>query len=156
ADRALCQAPLDRPRALPLDSSDPWGLRELATWWRRSGMARPSPEPAARMASPRAAELQGDPLAAAEEWTRLGLPYEAALALTQVGGSEAGPALARAVAIFEDIEARAGAPLARRLAQGLRVPDQLPKARRGPYASARAPPPRPPQPELARPDPTAP
>jgi DNA-binding CsgD family transcriptional regulator len=55
-----------------------------------------------------------------------------------VSGSEAGPALARAVSIFEDIDARAGARLARRLAQRLGVAEQLPKARRGPYASARA------------------
>src|SRR5262249_23547816 len=137
-DPATCQAQLEQLAVLPLDSSDPWELGELATWWRRSGMTRPFPEPAARMASPRAAELPGGPLAAAEEWTRLGLPYEAALARTQVRGGDAGPALVRAVAMFEEIEARAGARLARRLAQRLGVAEQLPKARRGPYASARA------------------
>jgi DNA-binding CsgD family transcriptional regulator len=137
-DRDACHAQLEELAALPLDNSDPWELGELATWWRRSGMTRPFPAPTARIASPRAAELRGDPLAAAAEWTELGLPYEAALALTQVSESEAGAALARAVSILEEIEARAGARLVRRLARHLGVADQLPGVRRGPYASARA------------------
>ncbi|MDK1481382.1 LuxR C-terminal-related transcriptional regulator, partial [Sinorhizobium sp. 6-117] len=64
-------------------------------------------------------------------------PYEAALALMQVRGAEAGPALARAVTIFESLEARPAAALARKQAQRLGVADQLPKSRRGPYAAAR-------------------
>ncbi|MGK9233711.1 AAA family ATPase [Inquilinus limosus] len=123
--------------AMDLDSFDPWVLGELAVWWRRCGMAAPLPPATARAPRPRAAELSGDPLAATAEWTRLGLPYEAALALTQVRGAEAGPALARAVAMLEEIEARPAALLARRTAQSLGVADQLPKARRGPYAVAR-------------------
>jgi len=59
------------------------------------------------------------------------------LALLQVRGSEAGAALARAVSMFEEIEAKPAAMLARRLAQRLGVGAQLPKARRGPYAAAR-------------------
>ena len=39
--------------------------------------------------------------------------------------------------MFEAIEARAAATLARRMAQRLGVAGQLPKARRGPYAAAR-------------------
>jgi DNA-binding CsgD family transcriptional regulator/tetratricopeptide (TPR) repeat protein len=137
-DLAACQTQLEQLAAMPLDTSDPWELGELATWWRRSGMTLPFPEPTARLAAPRAAELRGDPLAAAAEWTQLGLPYEAALALTQVSGTEAGPTLARTVAMLEAIEARAAAKLVRRLAQRLGVAAQLPKARRGPYANARA------------------
>ena len=87
--------------------------------------------------SPRSAELRGDPLAAAEEWSALGLPYEAALALTQAGEADAGAALARAVTMFEAIEARPAATLARRLAQRLGVAGALPKVRRGPYKDAR-------------------
>jgi DNA-binding CsgD family transcriptional regulator/tetratricopeptide (TPR) repeat protein len=137
-DVNACHTQLDELAAIRPDSLNPWQLGELATWWRRSGMARPFPLPTASIAEPRAVELGGDPLAAAAEWTRLGLPYEAALALTQVSGSEAGPALARAVSIFESIEARAAAAWARRLARRLGVAAQLPKARRGPYASARS------------------
>jgi DNA-binding CsgD family transcriptional regulator len=124
--------------AMDLDSFDPWALGELAVWWRRCGMAGPPPAVAtARAPAPRAAELAGDPLAAAAEWTRLGLPYEAALALLQVEGKEAGPALAKAVSMLEEIEARAAVLLARRTALRLGVADQLPKVRRGPYAAAR-------------------
>lgn len=137
-DMGACQAQLDELAAMRPDSFDPWELGELATWWRRSGMARPFPLPTTGIAEPRAAELGGDTTAAAEAWTRLGLPYEAALALMQADGTEVGAALARAVSILDDMEARAAARLARRLAQRRGVAAQLPKARRGPYASARA------------------
>lgn len=124
--------------AMNLDGFDPWALGELAVWWARCGMTAPPPPVAtARAPAPRAAELAGDPAAAATEWTRLGLPYEAALTLTQIRGAEAGPALTRAVAMLEEIEARPAALLARRTAQRLGVADQLPRARRGPYAAAR-------------------
>jgi len=137
-DPAASREPLAAVAAMDLDSFDPWALGELAVWWRRCGMAGPPPAvAAARAPAPRAAELAGDPLAAAAEWTRLGLPYEAALALLQAEGAEAGPALARAVATLEAIEARPAVLLARRTAQRLGVADQLPKARRGPYAAAR-------------------
>jgi DNA-binding NarL/FixJ family response regulator len=137
-DPAAAREPLRAVAAMDLDSFDPWALGELAVWWRRCGMAGPPPAVAvARAPAPRAAELAGDALAAAAEWTRLGLPYEAALALLQVVGDEAGPALARAVSMLEEIEARAAVLLARRIALRLGVADQLPKVRRGPYAVAR-------------------
>ena len=136
-DLDAAREPLAAVAAMDLDSFDPWALGELAVWWRRCEMAAPLPQATARAPAPRAAELAGDPAAAAAEWTRLGLPYEAALALTQVRGAEAGPALARAVAMLEEIEARPAAQLARRTAQRLGVADQLPRARRGPYAAAR-------------------
>ncbi len=76
--------------AMDLDNFRPWDIGELAVWWRRCGMAKPLPAPNARIPLPRSAELRGDPLAAATEWSRLGLPYEAALALMQVRGTDAG------------------------------------------------------------------
>jgi ATP/maltotriose-dependent transcriptional regulator MalT len=136
-DMRACHAQLDELAAMRLDNFDPWELGELAIWWRRSGMMQRLPVSMARIAAPRAAELRGDPLTAAAEWTRLHVPYEAALALTQVSGIEAGPAFARAVCILEAIEARAAATMARRLAARLGVAGQLPKARRGPYGIAR-------------------
>jgi DNA-binding CsgD family transcriptional regulator/tetratricopeptide (TPR) repeat protein len=136
-DMRACHAQLDELAAMNLDNFDPWELGEFATWWRRSGMTRPFPVSTARIAAPWAAELKDDPLAAATEWTRLGLPYEAALALIQVRGIESGPALARAVSLLDAIEARAAATLVRRLAPRRGVASQLPKARRGPYATAR-------------------
>ena len=136
-DLDACREQLEQVAALDLENFNPWELGDLAAWWHRSAMPKPVPAWKASLPAPRAAELANDPLAAAAEWLRLGLPYEAALALTQAKGAEAGPALARAVSLFEEIEALPGAELARRLAQRLGVAGQLPKARRGPYASAR-------------------
>ncbi|MGO4727499.1 MULTISPECIES: ATP-binding protein [unclassified Inquilinus] len=136
-DPGACHEQLAALAAMDLDGFDPWTLGEFAVWWRRGGMAGPLPMATARIPAPRMAELSGDPLAAAAEWTRLGLPYEAALALAQAQGAEAGPALARAVSMFEALEARPAALLARRTAQRLGVSAQLPKPRRGPYATAR-------------------
>jgi ATP/maltotriose-dependent transcriptional regulator MalT len=136
-DRGACHAQLEELAAMNLDNFDPWELGELATWWQRSAMARAFPAPTARVPPPRAAELRGDPLAAAAEWSRLGLPYEAGLALTQVSGPDAGAALVRAVAMFEAAEARPAELLARRRAQRQGIAGQLPKMRRGPYATAR-------------------
>jgi DNA-binding CsgD family transcriptional regulator len=123
--------------AMDIGNFRPSDIGELATWWQRCGMAGPRPGQERGFPSPRSAELRGHQLAAATEWTRLGLPYEAALALMQVRGSDAGTALARAVTMLEAIEARPAAVLARKLAQRLGVAGQMPKTRRGPYTAAR-------------------
>ena len=123
--------------AMRIEDFNPWDIGELATWWRRCQMATALPMPKTRIPSPRAAELRGDPAAAANEWSRLGLPYEAALALMQVRGAEAEAALSQALAILEEIEGRAAAALARTLAQRTGIASHLPKPRRGPYAAAR-------------------
>jgi DNA-binding CsgD family transcriptional regulator len=136
-DRSTSHEQLTALAAMGLDNFRPWDIGELAVWWRRCGMAGALPAPTTRIPLPRSAELRGDPLAAAKEWERLGLSYEAALALMQVRGDQAEVALARAVKIFEAIEARAAAALARKLAQRLGVASNLPKIRRGPYAAAR-------------------
>ena len=120
-----------------LGSFRPSDLGELAVWWRRCGMEEPLQAPMARIPWRRAIELDGDPLAGAREWDRLGLPYEAALALMQVRGADAGAALASAVARLDALGARPAAMLARKLAQRVGVADQLPRMRRGPYAVAR-------------------
>ncbi|OAP41442.1 LuxR family transcriptional regulator [Sinorhizobium glycinis] len=123
--------------AMDLDNFRISDFGELAVWWQRSGMALPLPAPKAQIPLRRAAELRGDPLEAAREWERLGLPYEAALALMQVRGADPGSALARAVTILESLGARPAAALARKQAQRLGVAGQLPKSRRGPYGAAR-------------------
>lgn len=71
--------------AMNLDNFRPWDLGELAVWWRRCGMDAELPV-AGPLPLPREAELRGDPLAAAREWTRLGVPYEAALSAMQAEG----------------------------------------------------------------------
>ncbi|WP_245364156.1 ATP-binding protein [Sinorhizobium americanum] len=123
--------------AMDLDNFRSWDFGELAVWWQRCGMATPLPESKVQIPLPRSAELRGDPLAAAAEWDRLRLPYEAALALMQVRGGGTGPALARAVTMFESLGARPAAALARKQAQRLGIAGQLPKSRRGPYGTAR-------------------
>ncbi|AJD42435.1 LuxR family transcriptional regulator protein [Rhizobium gallicum bv. gallicum R602sp] len=122
---------------MDLDNFRTWDFGELAVWWQRCGMAKPLPAPKAQLPLARSAELLGNSLSAAREWDRLGLPYEAALALMQVRGADAGPALGRAVTTLESLEARPAAALARKLAQRLGVAGHLPKSRRGPYGAAR-------------------
>ncbi|MER9047427.1 LuxR C-terminal-related transcriptional regulator [Mesorhizobium sp. M0923] len=120
-----------------LDNFRPRDLGELSVWWRRCGMPGSLPALSAPIPSPWSAELVGDPQAAAAEWTRFSLPYEAALALMQVRGADAGTALARAVAMLDEIDAPAAAALARKLAQRQGLSGLLPKVQRGPYAAAR-------------------
>ncbi|ASY63240.1 transcriptional regulatory [Sinorhizobium sojae CCBAU 05684] len=136
-DHSAGQAQLIALAAMDLDNFRSWDFGELAVWWRRCGMAMPLPSPKTQVPFPYSVELGGDPLAAATEWERLGLPYEAALALMQVRGPDAGPALARAVTMLESLEARPAVVLARKQAQRLGVIRQLPKTRRGPYGAAR-------------------
>jgi DNA-binding CsgD family transcriptional regulator/tetratricopeptide (TPR) repeat protein len=130
-----CHDQLSALAGMELDGFDPWERGELATWWRRSKM--PGKPRDKDIAAPRATELHGEPIAAADEWLRLGLPYEAALALMQAEGAQAGDALARAVGILDRIGARLAASYARSLARRLGIAAQLPKLRRGPYAAAR-------------------
>ncbi|HEV2515308.1 MAG TPA: LuxR C-terminal-related transcriptional regulator [Devosia sp.] len=114
-----------------------WDLGELAAWWRRSLMPSDVPARLGELPAPWALELAGQPARAAAEWTRLGLPYEAGIASMQVAGADAGAALGQAIATFETIEARQAAALARRLAQRLGLAEEMPKSRRGPYATSR-------------------
>lgn len=120
--------------AMDLANFRPWDLGELAVWCRRCGVRAPE---ATSLPLPRAAELAGDALAAAQEWTRLGLPYEAALSAMQVRGRQAEEAITEAVSTLDRLEARPAALLARRTGQRLGLADRMPKMRRGPYAAAR-------------------
>jgi ATP/maltotriose-dependent transcriptional regulator MalT len=136
-DADACREQLSHLAKMNLGAFDRWELGEFAVWWRRSGKAEQLPCSTDRVPLPRSLELRGDPAAAANEWSRLGLPYEAALSFMQVDGNEAGAALEQAVSILQTLEAGPAAGLARRMAQRLGVADRLPKARRGPYAGAR-------------------
>lgn len=138
-DSAAAQRQLALLAGLGLDNFRPWDLAELAVWWQRCGMAEPFPASFSDMQVPpaRAAELRGDLLTAAAEWTRLGLPYEAALTSLQAMCPEAGDALVSAIATLDSLEARPAAALARKRAKCLGLADRLPRLRRGPYAAAR-------------------
>lgn len=120
-----------------LDNVRPRDVGEFAVWWQRCGLSRSPPVPTAHVPLPQALELRGDALAASKEWSRLGLPYESALALMQVRGADADAALACAVTIFEGIEARPAAMLTRKLAHRMGAAGKLPKQRRGPYTVAK-------------------
>jgi DNA-binding CsgD family transcriptional regulator len=114
-----------------------WDLGELAAWRRRCAMPGDLPVRLDDLPRPWAAERAGDFEAAAAEWTRLGLPYEAALELLQVEGDAAGRSVARAVELLESIEARQAATLARRRAQRAGLAAAIPKVRRAAAAAAR-------------------
>ena len=136
-DVGAAQQQLRSIAELDVGSLRTWGLGELAAWWRRCSMDDSLPVALDKLPAPWAAELTGDFSTAAAEWTRLGLPYEAALALMQVQGPDAGKSLSRAVEILDSIEARQAAALARKLAQRAGLSGELPRLRRGPLAASR-------------------
>lgn len=137
-DMAACDVQLSALEELTGASLDAWECGELAVWQQRRQVL-----PAARAQSrrqipePWAAELRGDPVAAAEAWLKLGVPCEAALALLQVRGAGAGAALARAWRVLAPLDAQALLARVRGLADELGVADALPHARRGRYSVAR-------------------
>jgi ATP/maltotriose-dependent transcriptional regulator MalT len=104
-----------------------WVTGELACWRRRAGIRQDRP---VETTGPFAAELAGDWRRAAELWTDLGCPYDAALALA---GADEEDGLRRSLEELHRLEARpAAAIVARRLRErGIRG---LP---RGPRAATR-------------------
>ena len=123
---------------LSLDNSErhPWDLGEVAIWahrYRRNmrhdlGM---------RMPEPYRLELDGEPIAAANEWERLGSPYSAALALMQAKGEGQEEAFKRALKLLVKLEARAAITKLGKLANQFDVALRIPKPRRGPYKASR-------------------
>jgi DNA-binding CsgD family transcriptional regulator len=112
---------------LALRRRAPWAIGELACWRRRAGVSEAIQ---GAVAEPCAAELAGDWERAAELWTGLGCPYDAALALA---GADDDGALRGALDELQRLGARpAAAIVARRLRErGVRG---LP---RGPRATTR-------------------
>jgi DNA-binding CsgD family transcriptional regulator/tetratricopeptide (TPR) repeat protein len=88
----------------------PWLIGELASWRWRAGIEEPPPDNAAE---PYAVQIAGDWERAAQLWTDLGCPYEAALALADAEEEEL---LRRALDELQHLGARpAAAIVARRL-----------------------------------------
>ena len=111
-----------RPRG---DATSRISIPGTSASWRSGGgdaeMARPLPVSKARIPSPRAAELRGDPAAAAEEWSRAGASLRGG-ARVDAGPRRRGRGGAGARGhMLEEIEARPAAMLARRLAQRIGV-----------------------------------
>ena len=96
--------------ALELASTfgESWKTGQLAAWLQRAG--RPSAVAPQAVALPYALELSGKWQAAANEWSRLGCPYDRGLAL--LAGDEA--AMREAQQIFDALGARPAADLTRR------------------------------------------
>jgi DNA-binding CsgD family transcriptional regulator len=96
--------------ALAVERAAGWRAGELAVWRRRAGLAEQSPPV---VDGPFALELAGDAMSAAERWTELGGPYEAALALAAADDEEL---LRRSFDEFQRLGAQpAAAIVARRL-----------------------------------------
>jgi DNA-binding CsgD family transcriptional regulator/tetratricopeptide (TPR) repeat protein len=102
--------------ALATDRKAGWLTGELAQWRRRTGLGGEVPADAAR---PYALQLAGDWARAARLWSKLGCPYEAALALADADAEEP---QRRAFDELQQLEARpAEAIVGRRLReQGVR------------------------------------
>jgi AAA ATPase domain len=127
--------------------SDPWMRGGLAVWLRRTGSDRFLP---GELAEPYQCSVDGDWKRAAELWTSLGCPYEAALALADGPGEDA---LRDALTILDGLGATATARLtpAENAHAGLPVDPSRPTDR-DPGAPARPDPPRAggPRPDLRR------
>jgi DNA-binding CsgD family transcriptional regulator len=126
-DRALASDEARAAYDTALRERHAWVAGELAYWLWRAGAAE---RPPTWIATPFALHIGGDWCAAADEWRRLGCPYEEARALAEGDAADQ----ARALALFDRLGAnRAAAEL--RLAMRRQGVSRVP---RGPYASTRA------------------
>ena len=118
----------DRALALALERNAPWVAGELAYWRWQAGIREELP--IAMLAEPYRLSITGDWALAAEQWRRIGCPYEAALAL---GGADEEAPLRQALDELQELGAR---PAAAILARRLRARGAL-GVRRGPRPSTR-------------------
>ena len=109
---------------LAAERRQPWELGELAVWRARAGLSWPD----GPVAAPFAAELAGDLPTAAQRWTDLGCPYEAAVVRAQ-GQNEA--ELRQALTEFHNLGALPAARLVSRRLRKLGVRDIPRGPRRG-------------------------
>jgi len=123
---------------LALDNSErhPWDLGEVAIWAHRY-QRNMQHDLGMRMPKPYLLELDGDTIAAADEWERLGSPYSAALSLMQTKGDGQEDALKRALKLLGKMEAKAAIEKIRLLAEEAGLSVKIPKPRRGPYKASR-------------------
>jgi DNA-binding CsgD family transcriptional regulator len=127
---------LDNLAAINKGNLHSWNIGDLAIWAHRLDYTLPDSY-SVDLPGPYAAEIGGDCMRAAEEWSTLQLPHSAAVALLHSRGDEAVGAIAAALKILEKMEASATAAKARRLAQERGIANRMPRPRRGPYSGAR-------------------
>jgi DNA-binding CsgD family transcriptional regulator/tetratricopeptide (TPR) repeat protein len=114
---------------LALSARHPWFAGEMAYWLWRAGEGAPAVD---WLATPYRLQISGDWRGAAEEWRRLGCPYEQARALAE-GDAEAQTA---ALAIFDRLGARPAAEALREKMRsaGLKTPrGPRPATRENPF-----------------------
>ena len=92
-----------------LDQGDPWLAGALAAWLRRTGSTR---RPRGELAEPYQHQVNGHWEKAAQLWTDLGCPYEAALVRLDTADESA---LREALSTFTELGASAAARLTRQL-----------------------------------------
>jgi tetratricopeptide (TPR) repeat protein len=85
ADRDGIVAATDRVFARAVEQGGPWPIAELAFWRWRAGLDAP---PLPDLGHPYALQIAGDWAGAADGWTAIGCPYEAALALADADAAE--------------------------------------------------------------------
>jgi DNA-binding CsgD family transcriptional regulator/tetratricopeptide (TPR) repeat protein len=102
-------ARLDAERAADVAAdASPWDRGAVATWLRRTGSMRPPPP--GGYAVPYQREADGDPEHAAQEWTRLGCRYQAALTMAETNDEQL---LRAALATFTALRADAAVRVTR-------------------------------------------
>lgn len=121
-----------------LDASnlDHWRAGELREWIHRFDFDLKTSSELA-LPEPYQLELAGDYIGAAESWISMGMPYNSALSLTQVGSHDAEEALPRAYRILDSINANSATNLVRERAKKFGLLSRLPRPRRGPYKKTR-------------------
>ncbi len=130
---------LDHLRSLAcIDFSElhSWNIGDLAVWAYRLGFELPKAVPD-ELPMPHQLEIQGQATEAADAWQALGLPYAAAVTLLASKEALSADTITRAIKLLDPIEARAASSKARELARSLGMSSKMPRARRGPYQSAR-------------------
>jgi DNA-binding CsgD family transcriptional regulator/tetratricopeptide (TPR) repeat protein len=121
-------ADTDLALRLALECGDVWLAAELVYWRSKAGL---EDDVAVEAATPFALQLAGRGRAAAAEWTKLGCPYEAALALADVDTPDA---LHRALSELQRIGAEPAAKIVTRRLRELGVR----RIARGPRGATRA------------------
>ncbi len=113
-----------------------WRAGEVVIWANRLGVE--APDAFLRdLPLPHQLEIDGRIDEAAEEWRRIGAPYERAMTLVHGAAGKPAERLAKAQKILLSIEGTAAARVVTRLARAHGVASELPRPRRGPYRAAR-------------------
>ncbi|NNC77229.1 MAG: AAA family ATPase, partial [Woeseiaceae bacterium] len=113
-----------------------WNTADMVIWATRLNFEMPRSF-ASDLPPPHAAEFEGDFSKAAKTWQKLSVPYAAALAQLQSRDAADEVAIARAIKALDKMEASAAVAKARKIAAKLGIASKMPRARRGPYKSAR-------------------